>query len=394
MAVQFSDQVNAIKTSDTGEILRLIAQPDMISFAGGLPAEDLFPAEEIAKVTQMVLKEESARALQYGPSLGYAPLREQIAQRMNRIQRTNLTGENIIVTCGSQQGLDLLARVFCNKGDTVIVEKPSYLGAITAFNLSQVNYIEVPSDENGMNIDALEETLQAHPDVRMIYVVPDFHNPTGITWSLERRQRFMKVVEKFEIPVIEDNPYGELRYDGEHLPSLMSLGTKGLVLTLGTYSKTFAPGLRLGWIAAAPELIAKCDLLKQNMDLSTSPFAQCIASYWVGNCDFDGHVNKVKELYRKRRDAMLQAMDELFPKEVTYTRPQGGLFCWVTLPKHLKSRDILVKCVEKKVAFVPGEAFFTSEGNSNYFRLNYSHADEETIRVGIERIAAVLKENI
>lgn len=393
MAIRFSEPVNAIKHSDTGDILKLIAQPDMISFAGGLPAEESFPAEQIRKATEIVLQGDSGKALQYGPSLGYDPLRESIAKRMNRMVKTNFTKDNIMITCGSQQGLDMLCRLFCNKGDTVVVEKPSYLGAITAFNLSQVNYVEIPGDGKGMIMSELKKALDTH-DVRLIYIVTDFQNPTGITWSRERREELMALVDEYEVPIIEDNPYGELRYEGEYLPSLNSFDKKGLVCSLGTFSKTFAPGMRLGWIAANPLFIEKCDLLKQNMDLSTAPFTQHICAAWLENFDFDAHVQEIKNLYKSRRDAMLAAIDEFFPKEVQHTYPEGGLFIWCTLPEYMKSRDILQQCVAQKVAFVPGEAFFTSEGNTNFLRLNYSCNNEGVIREGIRRIADVLKANL
>ncbi len=393
MALRFSDSVNAIKGSDTGEILKLISQPDMISFAGGFPAEESFPADEIGKAVDIVLKSNPGKALQYGPSLGHEPLRASIAARMNRIVKTKYTADNVMVTNGSQQALDILCRVFCNKGDTVIVEQPSYLGAITAFDLTGVNYIEIPGDGKGMIISELEKALATH-DVKLIYIVTDFQNPTGITWTAERREALMRVVDKYEVPIIEDNPYGELRYEGEYLPSLTAFDTKGLVCSLGTFSKTFAPGMRLGWIAAQPKVIEKCDLLKQNMDLSTPPFVQYVAQAWLENFDFDGHVQKIKDLYRQRRDIMLKLMDEQFPKEVTYTRPEGGLFIWVTLPEYMNARELFKQCVAKKVAFVPGELFFASPGHANYFRLNYSYNDEAVIREGIGRIADVLKANL
>lgn len=393
MALRFSDSVNAIKGSDTGEILKLISQPDMISFAGGLPAEESFPADEIGKAVDIVLKSNPGKALQYGPSLGHEPLRASIAARMNRIVKTKYTADNVMVTNGSQQALDILCRVFCNKGDTVIVEQPSYLGAITAFDLTGVNYIEIPGDGKGMIISELEKALATH-DVKLIYIVTDFQNPTGITWTAERREALMRVVDKYEVPIIEDNPYGELRYEGEYLPSLTAFDTKGLVCSLGTFSKTFAPGMRLGWIAAQPKVIEKCDLLKQNMDLSTPPFVQYVAQAWLENFDFDGHVQKIKDLYRQRRDIMLKLMDEQFPKEVTYTRPEGGPFIWVTLPEYMNARELFKQCVAKKVAFVPGELFFASPGHANYFRLNYSYNDEAVIREGIGRIADVLKANL
>ncbi len=391
MAIQFSDRVNNIKTSDTGAIMKLTAQPDIISFAGGLPAEELFPLEEVKASVVKMLDAEGQKALQYGVTNGYAPLREQIAQRMNSKLKTDVKADEILVTNGSQQGLDLVARLFCNKGDVIVVEKPTYLGAISAFNLSEVEYVEISTDENGMILEELEEVLKNNKRVRMIYVIPDFQNPMGITWSLERRKRFMEIANTFEIPVIEDNPYGELRFDGEFLPSLKSLDTKGLVLLLGTFSKTFAPGFRLGWIAANKDILDKCELIKAGLDLATASSAQRVASYWINSFSLDAHVAKVSEVYAKRCKAMLDAMDKYFPKEVTYTRPQGGLFCWVTLPKHVNAREVLLDCIDKKVAFVPGGAFFVSEGNENYMRLNYSCSDEEKIEVGIKRIAEVLE---
>lgn len=391
MAVEFSDRVKAIKNSDISELLKLTARPDIISFAGGLPAEELFPIADIKETVSTMLDAEGQKALQYGPSLGYVPLREQIAARMNEKLFTDVTADNILITNGSQQGLDMMARLFCNKGDYIVVEKPTYLGAISAFNLSEPNYIEIENDEEGMNVEALEEALKTNDRIRMIYVISDFQNPTGMTWSLERRKKFMEVVNKYEIPVVEDNPYGELRFEGEFLPSLKSLDTKGLVLLLGTFSKTFAPGFRLGWIAASTELIGKCDLIKQGADLASASSAQRVASYFIANCDFDGHVQKVRAVYAKRCKAMQEAMATYFPTGVTYTSPQGGLFCWVTLPKEVNARDVFKDCVEAKVAFVPGDAFFVKpEGNANYMRLNYSCSDEAKIEEGIKRIATVL----
>lgn len=392
MAVRYSDRVKVETSNAVGNILKLLEQPDIISFAGGLPAEETFPEAEIQEAARLLLEREGKDALQYGISEGYTPLRAKIAARVNKIYKTDLNENNVLITTGSQQALDMAGRVFCNKGDTVIVEKPTYLGAIMAFNLSEVNYAEIEMDDEGMNLTQLEEVLQNNDRVRMIYVIPDFHNPTGKTWSLERRQGFMKLVEKYEIPVIEDNPYGELRYSGEFLPSLQAMDEKGLVLSMGTFSKTFCPGMRLGWVAAKEEFISKFNQLKLSMDLSSAPFVMRLANIWLENYDFDKHVENLRTLYRKRRDAMLGALEEFMPAGVSYTHPEGGLFCWVTLPEHLDSTEVLRKCVENKVAFVPGDAFFTSAGNSHYFRLNYSYVDEETNREGIRRIADVIKQ--
>lgn len=394
MAVKFSDRVNAIKSTVTGDILKLTEQPDMISFAGGLPAEETFPKEEIKKAAMLSLEQGGEKALQYGISAGFLPLRQKIAKRMNSVYKTDLNEENILMTNGSQQALDLIGRLFCNHGDTIVVEKPTYLGAIMAFNLTEVNYQEVDMDQEGMDIAALEKALQENDRIRLIYVITDFQNPTGLTWSLSRRKAFMEIVNKYEIPVIEDNPYGELRFHGEFLPSLKALDTKGLVLSLGTFSKTFAPGMRLGWIAASKELIGKCDLLKQGMDLSTAPFTMRVANAWLENFDFEGHVASIRELYKKRGEAMIKALETHLPEGFTFTKPDGGLFCWVTMPKHMNSLEILKICIDRKVAFVPGDVFFASLGNSNYFRLNYSCSDEATIEEGIKRVCQVLKENI
>lgn len=394
MAVRFSDRVNAIQDSVVGDILKLTEQPDMISFAGGLPAEQTFPKEQVGEATVKMLQSSGEKALQYGPSLGFTPLREKIAKRTNVRYQTDLTEANILITSGSQEALDLVCRVFCNKGDKVAVEKPTYVGALMAFDLSEVGYAEIDSDINGMDPEILDKCLTEDPSIRMIYVIPDFQNPTGITWSLERRHKFMEVINKHEIPVIEDNPYGELRFTGEFLPSLKALDTKGLVLSLGTFSKTFAPGMRLGWVAADTALIGKCEAIRTAMDLSTAPFTMRVADSWLANFDYEKHIEEIRKLYKVRCDAMLSALAEYLPEGVEFTRPEGGLFCWVTLPKHLNSLEILKECIENKVAFVPGAAFFTSKGNDNYFRMNYSYCDEATIREGVKRIGEVLKKHV
>lgn len=391
MAVVFSKCINSMDRTIESEILRLTEQADMISFAGGLPAEQTFPRDEIIKSCELGMTEGGQKSLQYGIALGYRPLREKIAKRSNKIYKTNLNADNILVTTGSQQALDMICRLFCDSGDTVIVEKPTYLGAVMAYDLTGVNYRDVEMDSEGMRLDKLEEILKSDERVRMIYVVPDFHNPTGATWSLKRRQEFMELVNKYEIPVVEDNPYGELRFRGEHLPALKSMDEKELVLSCGTFSKTFAPGMRVGWIAARKAFIDKMEGLKVSMDLSSSPFVMRLVDAWLENFDYDAHLDIIKALYKKRCDAMLAALDEMMPEGFTYTRPEGGLFCWVTMPKHMDSMEVLKESVKDKVAFIPGQLFFTSSGNNNYFRLNYSYCDEDTIREGVKRLTNVLK---
>ncbi len=394
MAIHFSDVATGLHSSEIRELLKLTEQPEMISFAGGLPAPELFPLEEMKTVDERILKEEGRQALQYGPTDGYGMLRRQISDRMNSVYNCKTTAEDILMISGSQQGLDMVGRVFLNKDDIVLMESPSYLGAINAFRLSGPKFIAVPTDEQGMIPEELDKILAAEKRVRMIYVIPDFQNPTGITWTLERRQKFMEIINRYEIPVIEDNPYGELRFEGEILPSLKSLDTKGLVVFLGTFSKIFAPGLRLGWICAAPAILEKCNMLKQAGDLQTSSFAQRQAAFYIDMFDLDAHIQKIKDVYKKRRDVMLRAIKENFPEEVKYTYPEGGLFMWVTLPEYMKAKDLMLECIEKKVAYVPGDSFYPNGGHYNMFRLNYSNMDEERIELGIKRIAEVIKKHM
>ncbi len=390
MAIRFSQALTNMGESDIGMLLKLTEQPEMISFAGGLPAPETFPLKELREARSKVLMEDGIGALQYGPSKGYMRLRELIAERMNRHSQTSVTAEDILVTAGSQQALDILGRVFLDKDDVVLIESPSYLGAINAFALQQPRFVEVPTDEKGIVPDELEKILMEEKNIKMIYVIPDFHNPTGITWSYARRKEFMEVINKYEIPVLEDNPYGELRYEGESLPSLKSLDTKGLVVFLGTFSKTLCPGMRLGWMAAAEPIMGKADVVKQGTDLGTSSSTQREVAEYIQSNDFDLHVRENAKLYRHRRDLMLAAMKKFFPENVAFTHPEGGLFTWVCLPETLNARNILYECIKEKVAFVPGDGFYPVTRKQNYFRLNYSNMDEEKIIEGIRRIGKVL----
>ena len=379
MAVKYAKRMDLFKKSELGEILKLIEEPDIISFAGGLPASELFPVEEMKKVSVKVLDENGEEALQYSGSQGYLPLRNHIAKRMNEKGKTNVKAEDILVTSGSQQALDFAGNVFLDEGDIVLCESPSYLGALNAFKGYKPEIMEVPTDKEGMITEELEKMLKENAKVKFIYVIPDFQNPTGITWSLDRRKKFMEVVNKYEIPVIEDNPYGELRYEGEFLPALKSFDTKGLVIYLGTFSKIFCPGYRLGWTCASKDILQKFITCKENSDLQTSTIGQRELSKYIDDYDLDEHVEKIKSTYKKRRDLMLDCMD-------------GGLFTWVKLPEKLNAQDLMKKCVENKVAYVPGGFFFPEGNKENYFRLNYSSSKEEKIVEGIKRLGDVLKE--
>ena len=392
MAVKYAKRMDLFKKSELGEILKLIEEPDIISFAGGLPASELFPVEEMKKVSVKVLDENGEEALQYSGSQGYLPLRNHIAKRMNEKGKTNVKAEDILVTSGSQQALDFAGNVFLDEGDIVLCESPSYLGALNAFKGYKPRIMEVPTDKEGMITEGLEKILKENDRVKFIYVIPDFQNPTGVTWSLDRRKKFMEVVNKYEIPVIEDNPYGELRYEGEFLPALKSFDTKGLVIYLGTFSKIFCPGYRLGWTCASKDILQKFITCKENSDLQTSTIGQRELSKYIDDYDLDEHVEKIKSTYKKRRVLMLDCMEKEFPEGVSFTHPHGGLFTWVKLPEKLNAQDLMKKCVENKVAYVPGGFFFPEGNKENYFRLNYSSSKEEKIVEGIKRLGDVLKE--
>lgn len=393
--MKFSDLAMGLKASEIRELLKLTTMPEVISFAGGLPAPELFPLEELKKVDVEILSKEGQLAVQYGTTEGYLPLREKIAARMKKAFQVDCTPEEIVITSGSQQGLSLLAQIFLNKNDVILVESPTYLGAINAFKLCDPKFVEVPTDEKGIIPEELEKILAEYGDrVRLMYVIPEFQNPTGITWPMERRKAFMDIVNKYDFPIIEDDPYGELRYDGDVVPSLKSMDTKGNIIFLGSFSKIFMPGLRVAWMVADPVIIDKVVKLKQAVDLQSSSFAQRQASYFIDMFDLDAHVEKIKALYGKRRTLMYDSMKEYFPEGVTFTYPEGGLFTWVTLPENMDAKEIMPKVLEKNVAYVPGGPFYPNGGNANHFRLNYSNMPEDRIVEGIKRLGAVLKEEM
>ena len=394
MAVKFAERMGKVEGSAIRELLKLTARPEVISFAGGMPAPELFPVEEMKKVSVAVLEEQGKVALQYTTTEGYLPLREKIAERMNKTLKTNVGPDDILITSGSQQGLDFSGKTFIDKGDVVLCESPSYMGALNAMKAYEPEFIEIDTDNDGMIMEDLERVLASNDKVKMIYVIPDFQNPSGRTWPLERRLKFIEIINKYEIPVVEDNPYGELRFDGETLPSLKSLDTKGLVIYLGTFSKIFCPGYRLGWTCAAPKILEKFNICKQGADLQASTIGQMEVNKFMDMYDLDEHVNKIKACYVKRRDVMLKAMEEEFPEGVEFTRPQGGLFTWVTLPENIDAGEMAKKCLQKNVAYVPGASFYPNGGVYNTCRLNYSNMPEDKIIEGIKRMGEVLREEL
>jgi 2-aminoadipate transaminase len=383
------------------ELLKLTEQPDIISFAGGLPALDVFPIEKFREACNFVLDYMGPQSLQYGTTEGYLPLREMIARHSARYG-IEVTAENIMITSGSQQALDFIGRLFINSGDHVALESPTYLGALQAWNAYGANYVSVRSDEHGMIVDELEAALRAGP--KFIYVLPNFQNPSGATLSLDRRQKLLELADKYGVPIVEDDPYGQLRYDGEHLPSVVSLdglyrgpnggSYSGNVIYLSTFSKLLAPGIRLAWIIAPPEVIRKLVMAKQGADLHTATFNQYVA-YEVAKGGFlDEHVKVIRTTYKERRDIMLETMEELWPSEARWTRPEGGMFLWGILPEDMDSAQFLQQAIKEKVAFVPGAPFHPNGGGTNTMRLNFSYSSPDTIREGITRMGFLLKELI
>jgi len=296
-----------------------------------------------------------------------------------------------MICSGSQQALEFSAKLFVNEGDVILCESPTYLGAINAFRAYRPRFVEIPMDDDGMIIEELEKALKENKNVKFIYTIPDFQNPTGRTMSIERRKKLAKIGAEYNIPVLEDSPYGELIFDGEVYPSIKSFDEDGFVIQLGTYSKTFCPGLRIGWICAHEDIIQKYVTIKQGADLQSSTLDQRIVAAYMQEYDLDEHIKTIIEVYRKRRDVMINTMKDTFPKEVKFTNSKGGLFTWVELREDLDAAKILEEALKLKVAFVPGASFFPNGGNKNYFRLNYSNMSEEKIKEGIEKLAEVLK---
>jgi 2-aminoadipate transaminase len=398
---RYAHRIRRMGSSVIRELLKFTQQPDIISFAGGLPAPDVFPVREFQLACNSVLQEQGAQALQYSTTEGHPPLREMIARHTARYA-IEVSHDNILITSGSQQALDFLGRLFINRGDRILVESPTYLGALQAWNAYGAEYVSVPIDQHGMLTDELEKALRS--GVKFIYVLPNFQNPTGSTLSLERRYKLIELADRYGVPIVEDDPYGQLRYDGEHLRPIIALDSdfhkrngfaySGNVIYLSTFSKLLAPGLRLGWVIAPEEVIRKLVMAKQAADLHTATFNQVVA-HEIGKDGFiDQHVKVIRKIYKERRDVMLETMAEFFPAEVSWTHPDGGMFLWGILPGDMDAAEVLKVAIERKVAFVPGASFHANGGGMNTMRINFSFSNPETIREGISRLGRVLKEQI
>jgi 2-aminoadipate transaminase len=392
MNYQYAKRLASLKASEIRELLKITAQPEIISFAGGLPAPELFPVDEIIQVSRLVLKENGTSALQYSTTEGYAPLRRWIAARINAKRGACFGEDDILITNGSQQALDLSGKVFIDEGDAVLCENPTYMAAISAFRAYGCSFREVATDGDGMLPEALEEMLKTTERVKLIYVIPDFQNPTGRSWSMERRKALAELAEKYHVAVLEDDPYGELRFEGERIPSVKSFDKAGCVFYMGTFSKIFCPGYRIGWIAGNREAISKYVLVKQGADLQCNTLAQMEIHKFLELYDIDAHIEKIRTVYKRRRDIAVGVMENEFPESVAFTRPCGGLFTWAVLPPYLDARLLLKASLKQKVAFVPGGSFFPNGGNENTMRLNYSNMPEDRLEQGMRILAGVIAE--
>ena len=401
-AQRYALRTHGMAGSTIRELLKLTQRPDIISFAGGLPAPELLPVDQVKAASDTVLSELGQQALQYSTTEGYPPLREQIVQHMARYG-IKVGLDNVLITSGSQQALDLIGKLLINPGDSILTENPTYLGALQAFTAYQAQYVTVPIDDNGLQVGLLEAALRTGP--KFMYILPNFQNPAGVTLSITRRYDLIARAEQYGIPIIEDDPYGQLRYEGEHIKPLVALDAEylgcdtdgcytGNVIYTSTFSKTLSPGLRLGWIVAPEDVINKLVMMKQGTDLNSSTFDQMVAYEASRDGFIDQHILKIREVYHHRRDVMLASFEEYFPPEVQWTHPQGGLFLWVTVPESIDTAELLKDALQQKVAFVPGHSFHPNGGGTNTMRLNFSNAGDDMIREGVRRMSVAIKQRL
>ena len=388
----YAGRLAGMGASAIREILKVTERPDVISFAGGLPAPEVFPVEALARAHAEVFAEEGAQACQYSTTEGWWPLREWIAGRMRRRGVAGAEPARVLVTSGSQQGIDLVGKIFLEPGDPVIVENPCYLAALQVFRGYEAEVVAVEGDEEGLHVEGVERAIEGlRRPPKFIYVVSQFHNPKGTTLSAARRRRLVEVARRHQVPIVEDDPYGELRYSGEPVPPLAASDDEGLVIYLSTFSKTLSPGMRVGWAHASEEVFAALVRAKQAADLHTNTIQQRAAARLLASFDFDAHVELIKTVYGERRDVMLAALAEHFPAEARWTRPDGGLFLWVELPAAVSAEELFEEAINARVAFVPGAPFFAAAPRRNFMRLNFSNSRPEAIEEGVRRLGSLLK---
>ncbi len=391
----FSMVARNMKKSEIRELLKLTQKPGLISFAGGLPSPDSFPIEELKEICNEILEKDGAAALQYSTTEGDTLLREQLIKRY-RSYGLDIGLENLVITTASQQGLDLLGKIFIDPGDPIICGLPSYLGGISAFAAYGARMIGIPFDEHGMRSDELRRVLSEMKNEgkkpKFIYIIPDFQNPAGITMPEFRRKEIISLAHEYDVLIIEDSPYREIRFEGEHQPMIYGLDGKGQVITLGTFSKTFVPGFRIGWVIAHADIIDKFVMAKQSADLCTPTFVQKIAARYLEKGLFEKNLKKIIASYREKRDLMLESFRKYMPEGVSWTEPEGGLFLFLTLPPHLDAQKLFLKAVEKNVAFVIGSVFHCNETGKNTMRINFSYVSKEQNVEGVKRLAGVIRE--
>lgn len=385
---RFADRMENVKPSFIREILKVTSDPKIISFAGGLPNPATFPVDEIGKATQKVLKDDGANVLQYSTTEGYLPLRKYISDRY-KSRGLQVDADEILITNGSQQGLDLISKVFLNKGDDVLIERPGYLGAIQAISMFEPHFHSIGLCENGVDIGELEAVMKVC-DPKFFYAVPNFQNPSGLTYSAENRKEVAEVLRKSDTVFIEDDPYGELRFYGENMPSMKTF-LKEKAILLGSFSKIVSPAMRTGWICANHEIMEKLVVAKQAADLHSNYFSQRVMYQYLADNDINSHIESIVKLYKSQCDCMTANIQKYFPPQIKCTKPQGGMFMWVTLPEGLSSVELFDIAAKVNVAFVPGDPFYTSETGTNTLRLNYTNSDDKTIEDGIKRLAGALE---
>jgi 2-aminoadipate transaminase len=397
LASFYSKNALSMRRSEIRELLKFTRQPDIISFAGGLPGPETFPVKDLEEISCQVLREKGTLALQYGPTEGELSFRQEIAKWLNR-EKAGIKPENILVTAGSQQGLDIISKIFLDPNDIILLELPSYIGGLQAFTAYRARMIGVPQNYEGMRMDLLEKELERlakkGKKPKFIYVVPDFQNPSGVTMPLERRKRLLELACQYEVPIIEDSPYRDLRYKGEAVPAIYSFDKENYVIALSTFSKLLSPGLRLAWIMAPTEWMDRMVVAKQSMDLCSPTYTQLMAAEYLRRGLLPRQIENIRKVYGRKLDAMLKALEKYMPKGVEWSKPEGGLFLWVKLPKKMSANDLFPKAIEKKVAYVVGSAFHCNGKGQNTMRLNFSFSTEQQIDEGIHRLAEVIKENM
>lgn len=393
MNYKISNKFVSMKPSAIREIFKSLGKPGCISFAAGNPSPESFPVEDIKRIAADILTEEPITALQYGITEGYPKLRELVSQRLKRLYNIGTEDDDTIIVTGGQQGIELTCKVMCNEGDVVICENPSFIGALNAFRSLGAELKGVPLKDDGIDLEALEATLKANPRAKLLYVIPSFQNPAGITSTLENRKAVYELARKYDIVIIEDNPYGDLRFEGQNVPAYKSFDVDGRVVYCGSFSKILSSGMRVGTLTANKELVSKIVVAKQVEDVHTNVFFQMVCARYMQECDLEAHIEKIRALYRHKSSLMLKALDEYMPADVKFTRPQGGIFLWCSLPEGYELSEFVSRCSEKNVFVVPGTAFLPDESEpTRSFRLNYSMPSDEEIERGIKLLAEVIEE--